>query len=135
MDIKLGECKSEGKREEHITKSAEATRQFLNSFDIDDGKKRKIINCVATHHGNTPFECKEAEICANSDCYKFLSPIAMFKYTRILSNEGKSLEEVLKQLEFKMDEKWNILSLDICKEELVGYYNAMKKLIAEAKKP
>jgi len=36
-------------------------------------------------------------------------------------------------VEKKMDEKFSILSLPICKEELTPYYNQFKKFIAEAK--
>ena len=32
-----------------------------------------------------------------------------------------------------MDEKHNILSLDICKEELEEYYKTLKKFITESK--
>ncbi len=42
--------------------------------------------------------------------------------------------EVLKQVEYKMDEKWNILSLDICKQELEPYYKQFKDLIDIARR-
>jgi len=133
MDIKLGECKSEGKREKHIERSAEATKNFLEEFDISEGTKEKIINCVEAHHATVPFKCKEAEICANADCYKFLLPMCVFEYIRNLSSKN-NLEKILEQAEFKLDEKWNILSLDICKEELEPYYKMFKSLFNEARK-
>lgn len=134
MDIKLGECKSEGKREEHIKRSVEATKNFLSQFNIEEENKNRILNCVEAHHASVPFECLEAEICANADCYKFLSPLGVFEYFRHLAIEGGELVEVFKQVEFKLEEKWKILSLDICKKELEPYYFEFKKLIVDAQK-
>jgi hypothetical protein len=39
----------------------------------------------------------------------------------------------LNRAESKLEEKWNILSLNICKNELEKYYLDFKKLIEEAK--
>ncbi len=34
MDLKLGECLKEGKLDEHIDRSSEASKEFLNQFDF-----------------------------------------------------------------------------------------------------
>ena len=76
MDIKLGEAKKEGCLKEHSKISADATKNFLQQFDINDELKNKIVNCVEAHHATIPFTSKESELCANADCYRFIHPKA-----------------------------------------------------------
>ena len=134
MDIKLGECLKEGKLPEHIDRSAEATEEFLKQFGLDEETKKKIINCVAGHHGTTEWTCKEAEICANADCYRFLHPRGVFSFIKLLSKERlENINDIIDQAEKKLEEKHNVLSLDICKEELEPYYKMFKELFKKAK--
>tara|TARA_Y100000310_G_scaffold339410_1_gene431976 strand:- start:1140 stop:1706 length:567 start_codon:yes stop_codon:yes gene_type:complete len=133
MDIKLGECLKEDKLNEHIKRSAEATKKFLEQFDLDKETKNKIINCVDGHHGTNKWICKEAEICANADCYRFLHPCGVFAYFGLLGTRTKNCQESLSYVEDKLNEKWNVLSLDICKEELKPYYQMFKELFKKAK--
>lgn len=134
MDLKLKQAMKDGKINEHVKMSLDATKQFLQGFELDKEIRNKIYNSVEAHHGNIPFESLEAEICANADCYKFLHPEGVLRYIGILSGErGEDFEDVLNQVEYKMDEKWNILSLDICKKELEPYYRQFKELISRAR--
>ena len=132
MDVKLGECFKEGKLEQHVDRSAEATKKFLEKFDIDKATKNKIINCVEAHHGGK-FICKEAEICANADCYRFLHPRGVFAYFELTGKRFNDISESLELAEKKLEEKHNILSLDICKKELEPYYKIFKELFEKAK--
>jgi hypothetical protein len=133
MDVKLGEAFQRGRLAEHVQMSVETTREFLEKFDLDKKTKEKIINCVGAHHGQIPFICKEAEIAANADCYRFLSPRGFFALLAGLGQMGLKFEEILNWAEAKLDEKYNILSLDICKQELELYYHQLKKLIKSAR--
>jgi hypothetical protein len=133
MDLKLGECLKEGKLDEHIDRSIAAANEFLTKHHIPEGKKRKILNCVACHHATRPFECEEAEIVANADCYKFLHPYGIFVYFAILGERGGDPKKIIEQVEFKVDEKWNALTLDDCKKELELTYRDFKKYIKQAK--
>jgi hypothetical protein len=133
MDIKLGECLNQGKLEEHIDRSAIAAKKFLGQFKIDDKTKQKIINCVEAHHGTKKFICKEAEICANADCYRFLHPLGMFAYFELLGKRFNDISKSLEQADKKLEEKYKILTLDICREELEEYYKVFKKLFAQAR--
>ena len=133
MDIKLAQSLKENKVKEHIEMSVEATKEFLKQFKLEKEIKDKIINCVAAHHATIPFICKEAEICCNTDCYKFIHPKGIIGYLTLLGSRGKNLNECLDQVEYKLEEKYKILSLDICKEELKEYYPLFKKLIKEAR--
>ncbi|MBT4120672.1 MAG: hypothetical protein HOA57_01980 [Candidatus Magasanikbacteria bacterium] len=132
MDLKLKQAMKENRLNEHVQMSLEATKDFLLEFDLDEEIKNKIFNCVEAHHGTVPFESLEAEVCANADCYKFLHPEGIFRYIGILSSRDVDFQEVLNQVEYKTDEKWNILSLDVCKKELEPYYRQFKDLIDKA---
>jgi hypothetical protein len=125
MDVKLAEAKSQGKIKEHIKLSADATEKFLEKFELDDKTKEKIVSCVNEHHGRDKFTCIESEICANADCYRFILPKNVF---RLISEKDIESEEAIKLAKMKLEEKHNVLSLDICKKELEEYYQCFKKL-------
>lgn len=129
MDLKLGECLKENNVSEHVERSSAVSREFLEKFDLDNATVEKIINCIEAHHGKKEFICKEAEICANADCYRFLSPRGIFAGLILFGNRDDSVDVCLKKVEEKMNEKWNILTLDICKKETQKDYNSFKKLI------
>lgn len=133
MDLKLGEAVSKGKREEHVEMSIEAGKKFLEKFDLDKKTKDKIINCIKAHHGEVSFICKEAEICANADAYKFLHPKGFFDFLMYFGKRNMEFKEALDFAESKVEEKYKILSLDICKKELEEYYHILKKLLKSAR--
>ncbi len=133
MDLKLGQAKSEDRIKEHVKMSSDAAKDFLEKSNLNQETKDKIINCVEAHHGTIPFNCIEAEICANADCYRFIHPKGFFAYLTFLGKTKDNFDDCLNQAEKKMDEKHNILSLDICKEELEEYYKTLKKFITESK--
>lgn len=133
MDIKLAECKSQGKRTEHCSMGVEATCEFLAQFKLDDKIINKIIACISEHHGVNKFTCIESEICANTDCYRFILPKNVFDNFYVKAKSGASLEKSINFIEDKLDEKWKVLSLNICKKELEEYYYMFKKLINESR--
>ncbi|MFA5967496.1 MAG: hypothetical protein WC805_03260 [Patescibacteria group bacterium] len=133
MDLKLGEAKRDGKRSEHARLSAESGAVFLEQFGLADDVKNKIINCIEAHHGDVPYKSIEAEICANADCYKFLSPRGFLIAFALTGKPNAGFDEHLDSIEKKLDEKHSILSLDICKEELELHYRAFKELIAQSR--
>src|SRR3989339_1253165 len=133
MDIKLGQAKAEGKIEEHIGMSAKATTEFLKQFGIVEDIRQNIVNCVEAHHATIPYQSLEAEICANADCYRFLHPRGLFGYFILHGSHSLDFDSGLEKAENKLEEKWNILSLDICKKELEPYYRMFKELIDRAK--
>ena len=134
MDLKLGQAFKENKLSQHVKISVDATREFLEKFDLDKISKQKIINCVEAHHGNIGFNCIEAEICANADCYRFISPKGFFLFLTVLWKRNLNFLDCLSIAEKKLDEKYNILSLDICKKELEEYYQTFKKYIRDLHK-
>ena len=133
MDIKLGKAIKDNRLSEHVKMSSNRAKEFLNEFNLDKNIQDIIINCVEAHHGAIPFLCKEAEICTNADCYRFLHPRSFFIYLNALLSEDNNINNCLKQIEYKIDEKYNILTLDTCKKELEPYYKEFKKMIKVAK--
>lgn len=132
MDIKIGQCISEGKVEDHVVKSIEASKSFLQQYNLDQETIDKILSCVALHHGAEEYPCREAEICANADCYRFLHPKGFISAIILFGRRDENTENTLRQLEKKLEEKHQILSLDICKQELEPYYQEFKNLIQES---
>ena len=118
MDIKLGQAFSEKRIAEHVHMSVQAASDFLNRYELSSSQRDSIINCVAAHHGDVSFSCREAEICANADCYRFIHPTGFFGAFVTMGKRTDDFAAVLTQVEAKLDEKYKILSLDICKNEL-----------------
>jgi hypothetical protein len=133
MDVKLKQAMAEDRIQDHVKMSIETAKKFLSQFDLDEETVKKIINCVEAHHGDKPYICKEAEICANADCYKFLPVSNWLRYITILSKRDKPFEKCLDEAEKKLEEKWKVLSLDICKEELEPHYNLVKQILEKAR--
>lgn len=134
MDVKLLEAQNIGTPKKHTEMAIDFTTELLEKYDIDDSIKENIIHCVEEHHGRENYYSIESEICANADCYKFLTPKGIFAYLSLLGRRYHDLDKELKQLEYKMDEKYNAISLDIVKEELEPYYKQVKELLEDAKK-
>ena len=133
MDCKVLQAQKEGIIEKHVEMSVEATKEILKDYDISEEIKNNIINCVEAHHGTKEYISIEAEICANADCYKFIHPKGVFTYASMLGRRFNDINKELEQLEYKLDEKYNVISLEIVKEELEEYYYQFKNMIKNAK--
>src|SRR3989344_1198819 len=70
MDVKLGQALKEGRLKEHVAMSSQASKVFLEKYNLDEKTKNKIINCIEAHHKKIKFSCIESEICGNADCYR-----------------------------------------------------------------
>ena len=134
MDSKLPEASHLGKPKEHILMSSDATKEMLKDADcLTESEKENIIRCVEEHHGVEKFYSIESEVVANADCYKFVSPKGILYYSSMLGRRFHDFKKELDQLEFKLNEKHNTISLDLVKEELETYYELFQKSIDEAK--
>lgn len=133
MDLKRNQAVKENRLQDHTKMSLDAGMEFLAQFNIDKEIMDKIPNCIEAHHGDIPYKCIEAEIVANADCYKFLHPKGFIQFIGILSKRTDDFAKNLNDIDSKLDEKWKILSLDICKKELEEYYHMFKKIISKAK--
>ena len=86
MDIKLWQAFLEKRVWEHIKMSSDATKNFLKDFEINEQTKNIIIECVEWHHWKEKFDSLEAEITANADCYRFISPKGIFYFFTVLQS-------------------------------------------------
>lgn len=134
MDVKLRQAMQENRIADHVQMSVDASRKFLGQFNLKKEVFNNVLHCVEAHHGTMPYKTIEAEICANADCYKFLHPKGFFIYLTMLGKRHPAFKECIDQAEKKMEEKYNILSLDIAKSELEKYYQTLKGYINEARK-
>ncbi len=135
MDSKLPEASHLGIAKEHISMSAEVTKELLKDIQfLSEYDKENIINCVLEHHGVEKYFSIESEVVANADCYKFVHPKGVLFYTSMLGRRFHDFEKELNQLEFKLNEKHNAISLPRVKEELEPYYEFFEKAILEARK-
>ncbi|MEW6617153.1 MAG: hypothetical protein AB1333_01910 [Patescibacteria group bacterium] len=132
MDCALGEALQQGKLKEHVKMSVDKAEKILNEFsEITEVERKNIMNCIKEHHGTDKFSSLESEIVCNADCYRFISVegvIGGIKNFRDI--EVNDL--VVLWLE-KADEKWNALSLDICRKELEPQYRVIKQFLENYK--
>ncbi|HIH11180.1 TPA: hypothetical protein HA241_03255 [Candidatus Woesearchaeota archaeon] len=133
IDLKLGQASQQSNVPQHVAMSVDAAREFLCSYDLPKTSKEKILNCIEAHHKDVPFHCIEAEICANADCYRFIHPRGLFAYLTLLGRRNLSFAACLDQAEKKLDEKYSILSLELCKKELEPYYYTLKRYLNDAR--
>ena len=131
MDCMLGVAFSEGKKEEHVEMSKKKAQEIFSDFDLDKEVLENILTCVSQHHGNVEFSSLESEICCNADCFRFASVDGFIG--GIHRGRKMKLSLLLGLYGAKADEKWNALTLDICKTELKIQYDSIKQLISNYK--
>jgi len=135
MDSKLPEASHLGKPKDHISMSSDVTKELLKDIDfLSEHDKENIIKCVEEHHGVEKYFSIESEVCANADCYKFVHPKGVLFYSSMLGRRFHDFNKELDQLEFKLNEKYNAISLPLVKDELESYYEFFQKAINEARK-
>lgn len=131
IDIALGKALKEGRQHEHVKMGVETAKQFLAKFNLGKGYEKKILNAISAHHGQVKHTCIESEIVKNADNYRFLDPrgvmISLFYHPK--DSDFKQTIEILKQ---KLEEKHNLVTLDICKKEMDGNYKIIKQFLDKA---
>jgi len=129
MDCMLGRALAANAREKHIDMSAGRTQELISEFpEVTEGEKQNVLSCVREHHGAPKFSTLEAEVCCNADCYRFASVAGILAGVRGLRDMER--DELVKLCSDKADEKWNALTLAVCKRELEPQYRAIKEFLA-----
>lgn len=132
MDCILGDAIQEGRVKDHVEMCYAKTKEILAEFnDISKEDKENILQCVKQHHGSDKFYSIESEICCNADCYRFISIKGFTISVRYLRD--MPFEEMVKLVTNKVDEKWNALTLDLCKKEIEPQYKTILKFLDELK--
>ncbi len=129
MDSQLGPALKLGKPNEHVRMAEEKANELFVAFsELTNDERENILCCIREHHGVEKFHSIESEVVCNADCYKFVSVAGVVG--GIKNSRDMSLEDLVKLYLVKADEKWNALSLDICKQELEPQYKAIKSLLS-----
>ena len=132
-DIKVGYCMKNGIWNKHIEEGYKYAEEILNRFEIDEDTKNLLLHCVLAHHGTIPYNSIEAEIVANSDCYRFLTPAGTVTHFQFATRKGLTHNDAIDMVLSKIEEKIKIVSLKEAKEELIPYYNSVTKFLKDAK--
>lgn len=135
MDIKIGQALREGRVQDHIRLSLQAARKFLGKYNLSGDIQEKIENIIESHHMAIPCKSLEAEIVANADCFKFLHPKGAIFFLTDLGKRDMPFLEALNYFEQKVEEKYKIVSLNVCKKEVEKYYLLLRELINLARQP
>lgn len=132
MDVKVGEAFFKNRVKDHIQMSLEATLLALKPLNLDKKIIQKISDCILNHHGLKKYPSIEAEVCANADCFKFLHPRGFITFIASLGKRGRTLKEILKSAQEKIDEKIGIISLPEVKKEAEGNYRLLSNLLKKS---
>jgi len=131
MDCLIGQAIQGGKLEKHVEMSLSKANELLGKSELSDEQKENIRHCIAEHHGADKFYSLESEICCNADCYRFTS-VKGFSYAMRYLRE-MPFADLVALLSKKVNEKWSLLSLDICKGELTDQHEVLEKVLSELK--
>jgi len=129
IDAGLSKAYQEGKVKEHVKMSSEIAKEFLKKFNLSEKDKEKIINCIEAHHGEVKHNCIESEIVKNADNFRFLDPTGLLISLYHAQETGRSLSEWVKRATEKVEEKYKLVTLDICKKEAEENYKIIKEFL------
>lgn len=127
MDCALGQALIEKRLPDHIKMSAEKADEILEKASLSVKEKENIRHCILEHHGVNKFYSLESEIVCNADCYRFVSVQGFSHSMRYMRD--MPFADLVKLLNEKVAEKWNALSLDICKEELEPQHKTILEIL------
>lgn len=129
MDCMIGQALKEGRLQDHVRMSLDKTNKLLETSGLSEEDKENIRHCVSDHHGADKFYSLESEICCNADCYRFTS-VKGFMYAVRFMRE-MTFEDLINLLENKVEEKWNLVSLETCRKELKPEHETITKLLGQ----
>lgn len=132
MDCVLGNAIKEGKIKDHVDMCYQKTKEILSDFnDVSQKDKDNILQCVLQHHGSDKFYSLESEICCNADCYRFASIKGFTISIRYLRD--MPFDETISLVSSKVDEKWNALTLNVCKKEIEPQHEVIQRFLEKLK--
>lgn len=124
MDCLIGQALKENRLVDHVQMSLDKTNELLAQSSLTAEQKENIHHCVLEHHGVEKFYSIESEICANADCYRFISIKGFMYATRYLRK--MPFNDLVELLSKKVDEKWSVLTINACKKELAPQHEVIK---------
>ncbi len=131
MDCAITQAIAENRLPEHVQMGLEKANELMEKFPLQKEDKENIRHCILEHHGSNNFYSIESEVCCNADCYRFTSVQGFMnavRYTREMD-----FVDLVKMLNFKVEEKWNAISLNVVKIELTPQHELIKKILENLK--
>ena len=133
VEVRLGKAIADKKPAEYVNMSLGFAMDFLTGYPISEDLKKKVLACIKEQN-DKKFSCLEAEICTNAMCYNFLTPKKVLRLFYNLKQRGYNFDEIFLYVDEKTHEKWNKLTLDICKKDLEHNYKKIREFLDLARK-
>ncbi len=129
-DSQLALCMKQNRAQEHVQVSAEFARIAMKEAGASQEFVENAVQAMSEHH-STKHKNLEGEIVANADGYKFLQPLGLLSLV-MKDAKKRSDIETLKYALSKLEEKWNVLTIQQCKDETRQNYDALKFVLESA---
>ena len=129
-DSQLGLCMKQNRAQEHVKVSAEFARIAMKDAGASQEFVEKAVQAMIEHHSNQ-HKSLEGEIVANADGYKFLQPLGLLSLVMKDAKKRPDIE-TLKYALSKLEEKWNVLTIQQCKKEMQENYSALRFVLESA---
>ncbi len=123
-DSQLVLCMKQNRPQEHVKVSAEFARTAMKEVGASAEFIENAVQAMTEHH-SMQHKSLEGEIVANADGYKFLQPLGLLALV-MKDAKKRSDIETLRYALSKLEEKWNVLTIQQCKDEMQQNYDALK---------
>ncbi|MFH0713131.1 MAG: hypothetical protein V1722_00565 [Candidatus Micrarchaeota archaeon] len=130
-DLRIGPCLRENRVQDHVKESLVAAREVLSDAGASKEFAEKSLQVMSEHHAKV-HKYLEGEIVANADAYKFLPPIGSLHLLWIEGKRSDSFSKSLSYVFHKIEEKWNVLTIQECKDEMRESYEHLKFVFESA---
>lgn len=101
----------------HERLSVGLAKRYLDKWKVDEADQKIILNAILAHHDKIKTESLEAEIVKNAEGFKFLTIRGCLIYLHVLGGRGLSYQDAVKQVLYKMNQKFSYLTLMECIKE------------------
>lgn len=101
----------------HEELSAKLSKKYLDKWKVNEIDQRIILNAILAHHAKMKTASLEAEIVKNAEGFKFLTVEGCLIYLHVLGGRGLSYHGSVKQVLYKMNQKFSYLTLKECIKE------------------
>lgn len=98
----------------HERLSVNFVKKYLNDWKIKLSDQNIILNAILAHHDKIKTESLEAEVVKNAEGFKFLTTKGCLMYLHVLGGRGLSYSDSVKQVLYKMNQKYSYLTLKDC---------------------
>lgn len=101
----------------HEKLSAKLAKKYLDKWGVNRTDQNIILNAILAHHNKIKTKSLEAEIVKNAEGFKFLTVEGCLIYLHVLGARGFSYQDAIKQVIYKMNQKFSYLTMPECIKE------------------